>query len=311
MASSLRTRVEQDMSKHTLEHIHTKLTGRLSYRTTFVVVEGSDDLAFYRKFLDICTTAPYYATKIDASGSVVDGGCEELQHIVRTILEEGRTDKIIGIMDTDSRKYLKGYKYPKNIFNTDHRDMEMTALSTPSVQQALRNWITDFDNCFNDITVMLRHSGVLRIVNDKYRLGCNFRKKVKINCIFNTKVQRVYKLWRIRYDYRFLKSCLKKKNQSFMGLMDTITRLFCAFAHQVIHSYKHESDYDICQGHDTLHLLSLCLVNTAKYSKDNIWQQCFDAYSLNEFKNTKLYDSLHTWEMEKGVKVLLRNVRRV
>ena len=44
---------------------------------------------------------------------------------------------VIGIMDTDYRKYIEGYTYPRNIFHTDCRDMEMTALSTHSVKQAL------------------------------------------------------------------------------------------------------------------------------------------------------------------------------
>ena len=300
MAGPLRTRIEQDMTKHTLGHIDTKLRGMLGRRTTFVIVEGSDDLAFYKRFLDISKTTSYYSTKLNDEGKVQDGGCEELQIIVRTVLEEGRTEKIVGIMDTDYRKYLDGYQYPHNIFHTDHRDMEMTALSTPSVQQSLRRWIVGFDGIFDGLKVMLRHAGELRILNDRYRLGCSFKKKVKINCIFDTSTQRVVEHWRETYDGRFLKACLNKRKQTFMGALRTLSGLCKAVIFYLTHSFDRESDYDVCQGHDTLQLLSLSLVDTATYSPDTIWEKCFDAYSIDDFKNTRLYASLQAWAVLKN-----------
>lgn len=301
MAGPLRTRIEQDVTKHTLGHIDTKLRGMLGNRTTFVIVEGSDDLAFYKRFMDISKTTSYYSTKLSDEGKVQDGGCEELQNIVRTVLREGRTDKIVGIMDTDYRKYLDGYQYPPNIFHTDHRDMEMTALSTPSVQQALRNWIRDFDSIFDGLKAMLRHAGELRIMNDRFRLGCSFKKKVKISCIFDTGRQAVVENWRAKYDGRFLRACLIKKKQSFIGLLKTLTALSKATVFYMFHSFASESDYDVCQGHDTLQLLSLSLVDTATYSQDTIWEKCFNAYTIKDFKNTRLYASLHSWAILKSV----------
>ena len=176
MAVSTRTKVEQDMSHHTLGHIFTKLRGRFSDRTTFVVVEGADDLAFYRRFFNTSTTAVYYSTKQTDEGEIVTGGCEELQNIVKSVLVDGRTDKIIGIMDTDYRKYKKNYKYPQQVFHTDYRDMEMTAFNTPSVKAALNVWNSDFTNKLKSLEPMLRHAGKLRIINEIYRLGCNFKK---------------------------------------------------------------------------------------------------------------------------------------
>ena len=301
MAGPLRTRVEQDMIKHTLGHIDAKLRGMLGSRTTFVIVEGSDDLAFYQRFLDINKTTSYYSTKLNDKGKVQDGGGEELQNIVKTVLKDGRTDKIVGIMDTDYRKYLKGYQYPPNIFHTDHRDMEMTALSTPSVQHALRKWIPGFDGIFDGLKVMLRHAGELRILNDQFRLGCSFKKKVKISCIFDTGRQAIVENWRAKYNGRFLRACLYKRKQSFIGLLKTLTALSKAAVFYITHSFACESDYDVCQGHDTLQLLSLSLVDTATYSQDTIWEKCFDAYTINDFKNTRLYASLHSWAILKGV----------
>lgn len=296
MASSTRTQVEQDTSRHTLGHILAKLNGARRTRTTFVVVEGSDDLAFYMRFFDRRVSTAYYSTKLMNDGNVQEGGCQELQNIVRTVLDDGRTDKVIGIMDTDYRRYMKGYEYPQNIFHTDHRDMEMTALSTPSVQQSLNAWIPDFDVTMRRIEPMLRHAGKLRIVNDLYRLGCSFKSRVKIGRVFDGNAHGVYPDWKSRYNRAFWRGCFRKK-KGVSEMAKELQSLCKAVVHLTTHDYSKESRYDICQGHDTISLLSLCLVNTATYSKQKIWENCFDAYGLNDFKRTHLYASLHQWEV--------------
>lgn len=306
MASSTRTQVEQDMSKHTLGHIFAKLRGMRRSRTVFVVVEGSDDLAFYMRFFDRRVSSVYYSTKLKDDGNVDTGGCEELQHIVKTVLEDGRTDKIVGIMDTDYRRYRKDYKYPKNIFHTDHRDMEMTALGTLSVQQALRSWITGYDGVLHSIEPMLRHAGKLRIVNDLYRLGCSFKKKVKINRVFDTTSHTVFSDWKRRYNDAFKKSCFRKRNGVFENVAEW-WRLFKANIHMAFHRYNDENLYDICQGHDTLSLLSLTLVNNSFYSETAIWEHCFDAYRLEDFKNTNLYSSICEWATKTGISHLFKS----
>lgn len=301
MAVSTRTKVEQDMSRHTLNHIFTKLRGRFSDRTTFVVVEGSDDLAFYSRFFNKSTTAVYYATKQTDDGRIESGGCEELQNIVKTVLDDARTDKVVGIMDTDYRKYQKNYEYPQHIFHTDYRDMEMTALNTLSVKAALNAWISDFTNKLKFLEPMLRHAGKLRIMNDIYRLGCNFKKKCKINCMFNENTHSIYADWKMRYNAKFFDVCMHKKKQTFWGRVHTLLMLGISKFKLLRHSYDEEDAYDICHGHDTIKLLSLSLANSAIYSEVAIWEKCFDAYTIGDFKNTRLYASLCSWQAEKGV----------
>lgn len=80
-----------------------------------------------------------------------------------------------------------------------------------------------------------------------------------------------------------------------MGVLRTLTGLCKAGAFYLTHTFARESDYDVCQGHDTLQLLSLSLVDTATYSQDLIWEKCFDAYTIDDFKNTRLYASLQAW----------------
>lgn len=306
MASSTRTQVEQDMSKHTLGHIFAKLKGMRRSRTVFVVVEGTDDLAFYMRFFDRRVASVYYSTKLKDDGNIDTGGCEELQHIVETVLKDGRTDKVVGIIDTDYRRYRKDYMYPKNIFHTDYRDMEMTALGTSSVQQALRSWIMDYDMVLHRIEPMLRHAGKLRIVNDLYRLGCSFKKKVKINRVFDDTTHAVFPDWKSRYNKAFMKSCFRKRKGIFEIVAEWL-RLFKASIHMAFHNYIDENFYDICQGHDTVSLLSLSMVNNSVYSETAIWEHCFDAYGLDDFKRTLLYSSLCQWATGIGVVRLFKN----
>lgn len=306
MASSTRTVVEQDMTKHTLGHIFAKLKGLHSSRTTFVVVEGSDDLAFYSRFFDRRVSSVYYSTKLNDDGSVTTGGCEELQHIVREVLDDGRTDQVVGIMDTDYRRYIGRYEYPTNIFHTDHRDMEMMAMSTASVQQALRGWIPYFDGVMYKIAPVLRHVGKLRMINDRYRLGCDFGKKAKINCVYDMKGQDLFGNWKTRYNTAFLQGCLKKRKQTLIGILVTLVALCKTIVHLLIHSYRDENFFDISHGHDTIKLLSLNLVNTAKYSENAIWEKCFNAYTIVDFKSSELYSELHQWESRRGLSVFRR-----
>lgn len=301
MATTTRTQVEQDMTRHTLGHIFTKLKGQRRSRTTFVIVEGSDDLAFYGRYFNKRVVSAYYSTKMKDDGTVDTGGCEELQHIVKTVLDDGHTNNVIGIMDTDYRKYINGYSYPQNIFHTDCRDMEMTVFSTPSVRLALSEWINGFDNLWNQLVPVLRHTGTLRILNDKFRLGCNFKSKCKINRVFDEQSHTVFADWKQRYDKAFLKSCMKNRKQTFVQKILKLATLCIAKTHQLFTCYSKESVYDICHGHDTIQLLSMSLVRTHIFSELAIWEKCFDAYTAADFARTRLYADINAWQKEKGL----------
>lgn len=297
MATTTRTQVEQDVKRHTLGHIFAKLKGQRRSRTTFVIVEGSDDLAFYGRFFDRRVVSAYYSTKLKDDGTVETGGCEELQHIVKSVLDDGRTDRVIGVMDTDYRKYVKDYVYPHNIFHTDCRDMEMTALSASSVRQALTSWLNGFENVWSQLMPALRYAGTLRILNDKFRLGCNFKKKCKIYRVFDERSRGIAADWKHRYYKAFVKACLKSKNQTISQKSHKLVALIRALIHKRFTSYSQEDLFDICHGHDSIQLLSLCFGK----SKLAIWEKCFDAYSPRDFARTRLYTAINAWQTEKGL----------
>ena len=67
---------------------------------------------------------------------------------------------------------------------------------------------------------------------------------------------------------------------------------------------KDENLYDICRGHDLLKLLSLTLVDVQTYSVDALMAKMTEAYSLDDFKTTKLYSSIKTWQATEGTPVI-------
>ena len=265
-------------------------------------------MAFYRRFFDRRSVTAYYSTKLKDDGSVDTGGCEELQRIVKAVLDDGRTDRVIGIMDTDYRKYVKGYTYPPNIFNTDHRDMEMTALSTPSVRHALSTWINDFEARLESLEPMLRHAGTLRIMNELFRLGCNFRGKCKIDKVYDEYTHSIYCDWKKRYDSAFLKSTLLNKKKSAKQKMKTVWDLCKAIVYGTCYSYHGECSFDILQGHDTIQLLSLSTGKISTYSNAAIWEKCFDAYTPTDFTRTRLFAAINAWQRNKGLSLFKASV---
>lgn len=297
MAISAKNYVGQTMPLYTIGHIQTRLRGALGSKTTFIVVEGNDDIAFYERFFDKTASAMYPSEKLDGDGNVIPGGCEETMHVVSTILNEGKTQKIIGIIDTDYRRFEKNWKYPKAIFHTDRKDMEMTVLAHPNVRAALRAWNKNIDGVISIIEPVVKHMGMLRICNDVLSLGCRMNK-VKIHNAIDEQHGNVIKSdWKCVLTKRFLSQCYKQTgiagwSKAIIGLLQI----------QNMHIQNYDM-YDIGQGHDTLHMMHY-LLNNNRYTWRQIWQEMQKAYSINEFHSSNLYQTLRQWQIQIGVNIL-------
>lgn len=299
MPGSLQATVQANQPQHTLGHIKQKLNGRLSQQQTFIIVEGKDDVEFYNAFFDTNKAFIYPSIKEDQNM----GGCSYLMEIVATVLNNYQTDMIFGIMDTDYRKFYPFYRYPKGIFHTDHRDMEMTVLSFPNVREALFIWNTGFQDAITQITPAVKYQGGLRIINDLFRLGCKFREKAKISKLFNERQHSLYPDWKQKANQNFIKGCQNKKSNFLKRLyVFIISRL--AIMLQTLSLYKRGNDYDVCRGHDMLSLLSYQMIHTQTYSEKTIWEKMVQAYSIQDFKTTHLYKTISQWEKKHHVQIL-------
>ena len=63
--------------------------------------------------------------------------------------------------------------------------------------------------------------------------------------------------------------------------------------------------YDVCRGHDLLKLLSLTLVDVKTYSVEAIMVKMTEAYSMDDFKATRLYASILAWQTSERVTALV------
>lgn len=289
MDRPLRKSVDSRLPKYPLGIILAKLNGNLSQYQCYVIVEGHDDKSFYERFFDNSVCNIYWSQKEDGK----DGGCAYLQEIVSHVLKVRRETRIIGIMDTDYRKFIRGYNMPANIYNTDHRDMEMTVLSTASVNGFLCNWCVRYSNAFIQITPIVRHIGCLRVINEIYNLGINFDIISKMSIVFDIKTHQIRQGWRQTINSLFFTQ--KTKKRLCMGGSKCYT---------ILSHYKNIDLFDLAQGHDTLSMLGFIL-NDNDYSISKIWKEATSAYSLTDFKNTQLYQRIHEWEVRNNCVIVL------
>ena len=138
-------------------------------------------------------------------------------------------------------------------------------LEAESVKQSLRTWAPAYDEAFTKCIPVCRHFGYLRIYNEVADLAVNFHDNRRPN-----------KYW----DFKDVKAFI------------------------TTHKLKDENLYDICRGHDLLKLLSLTLVDVQTYSVDALMAKMTEAYSLDDFKTTKLYSSIKTWQATEGTPVI-------
>ena len=263
------------------------LKSQTGLHKAWVVVEAEEDVAVYEKYMQSGTTV--VKTSVDSTGR---RGYANVEIIVCEVKEEESKAHIMGIRDADYTRYNSEYVLPVNIFLTDRRDLETTLLEAESVKQALRTWVSTYDEAFATCIPLCRHLGYLRIYNEMADLSVTFHKNL-----------RIAKYW------DFSKHCIQ------VGWEQDITAKFVSLAEGkcsatdvsafiVEKSLEVESDYDICQGHDILNLLSLVLIKK-EYSEKSIMLKMIEAYSLDDFKATRLYANIKEWQGAEGVNVLV------
>lgn len=257
-------------------------------RLVWVVVEAEEDLRVYSKFMDFDTTVVKTSEGPDGKRSYAN-----VEIIVKEIREEVAQAHIIGIRDADYSKYEDGFEVGENIFLTDRRDLEMMLLESDSVRQALDEWMNGFDEIFEKCVPICCHFGYLRIFNDVLGLSCRFHDNLRTSKFWDYTHQALQPDWKERCTAIFIGlaagACTEEKLNSFIA-----TKML-----------TEECVYDICRGHDMLHLLSLTMINVQVYSEENIMAKMISAYSLNDFKNTQLYNNIRLWQEAEGINALV------
>lgn len=295
MPCSLESLLAQPATQYTKSVIQAGLRTPGGEKTIWIVTEDYDDVKVYESFFE------KNKTKILPSSYEVDGheqkGCSFLEKIVDEILNEEDNPYIIGIRDTDYTKYEDPvHTFPKNIFHTDHRDVEMMLLSAQSVLDGLKTWNPLLIDKLEEGKAITRKLGYMRICNYLYSLGCSFKRKVKISKVWDSTTHVLRPEWEDILMNAFLNNC---GNQN---LSESFTE---EKFNQVIKEkgLEQESYLDICQGHDTIKLLQYMMINV-EYNEDYIMERMPQYYSLADIQQTQLYASLKEWESQNELSIL-------
>ena len=257
-------------------------------RVAWVVVEAEEDVTVYEKFMQ-----PDSTVVKTSEGETGRKGYANVELIVSEIKKEVPVVHIMGIRDTDYSRYEEGYEAPANIFLTDRRDLEMLLLEAESVKQSLRTWAPAYDEAFSKCIPVCRHFGYLRIYNELADLSVRFHDNLRPNKYWDFKQQAVVASWEQDITEKFVELSAGGCTAQDVKVFITTQKL------------EDENLYDICRGHDLLNLLSLTLVDVQTYSVKAIMTKMTEAYSLDDFKATKLYSSIKTWQTTEGVTALV------
>lgn len=285
MLQSLQNTVREP--KGTKSAIRQALMSPAGLRSAWVVVEAEEDVRVYEKFMCDSTVVK---TSENETGR---RGYANVETIVREVKEEEPKAHIMGIRDADYTCYIDGYEVPANIFLTDRRDLEMMLLEARSVKLELRAWAPAYDDAFAKCVPICRHFGYLRIYNSLNGLSVAFHDNLKTGQYWDYKSHDLMANWEQDSTAKFLSLSERKCSvDDFKVFLST-------------HSLDKEDFFDICRGHDFIPLLSKALIRDHIYSKENIMLKMTSAYSLDDFKTTKLYESIRTWQVNEGVKALV------
>lgn len=221
------------------------------------------------------------------------GGCEHVLRIVRNIVMDRVTQRIIGIRDADYQYYLPTkYVYHNNLLHTDERDIEMMMLSSTSVQRGLAGWNADFPAKINMVKPVACYLGKIRIWHVAREVASSIKKF------------KIAKVW----DYQSVPQ--KLKNGWKRILIDQYNRLTGQNVNpKRLSAFKKRYGLDdiqygrLCRGHDFVQLLGIAMVNS-RHSSREIQEKLVTLYSQTDFAATNLAQNIRAFADRFGMVVM-------
>ena len=271
----------------------------------WVLVEGEADMYLYERMFDTYTVKVVRAGRYNKRGDVI-GGVHAVKEVVEHLLALGISQLIIGIIDRDWRMFYKNAQkeLPANIFLTDHRDLEMTLLSVKQVRnlmvaEIISNMSTDsvralggrgfFPPLWIKCCDISRYIGSLRIVAAYYQLP---RFDFGETLYWNQTLKCVVPQW---------EQNIFNKAFELSSPVCKIKFLFYCWMTKVRFGLNRLSVFDVCRGHDFLHILSVMLIDTSHFSEK--WMTYFMAKEIPEaeIRELTMYKSIDNWMKKNGV----------
>jgi hypothetical protein len=256
----------------------------------WIIVEADDDVSLYKKLFNSKSTMVLSPHREENK----NGGCQNLLIIVERILNEGITDRIIGIRDKDCIFFKDPqHQLPKNIFATDTRDLEMMMLKSENVKSEFNKQYNTFNEHFSKSLETARKIGCLHIHNQVDQCMCDFHMAISWQKLLDTRSGDLVNNWK------------QLLIESFNANNTTSTILDINEYDKIFVRYQTIDDYEVCRGHDMVTLLSNYIKHNL--SKKKIHLILIEHYSCEDFKKTDLYASINAWILDNHLNACVLN----
>lgn len=276
--NSIRSNLTKD---YIISDLRLSLSDDIYREKVFVVVEGEDDIKFLKSYLNNETTVLYESYD----------GKNGVSEIVKNFFS---TDKrVIGIRDRD---YLSCEESPK-IFFYDNCCLEMMIVENEEVFNSIYNEFYKGEmqpmELLNKMLTELKILSIIRMYNEKFQWAINL-KALSINKVF---IQEAYGI----------------DNEKVVNELNAVSNnIIDEGKIEMISEYGNEVQtrqelLKITQGHDFSSLFAtVCNSHTNKHINSKSVEMALRcSYRKKDFKETRLYNMLATYQEDIGVSFLL------
>ena len=268
--------------------LHLAINSPTGELTKWVLVEGFLDRDFFpimfRKDVRI-----YIAGRVkdDDPSQKVHGGIKAVYEVVTTILEEGCTTNIIGIVDRDYVDYRAagdnaGVDITGHIFMTDYRDLEMTLHTMPSAWSSVTSLPEYTDAIITKWEEVIRYLGAIRVANRHCCVYMHF--EFSVGNLYDFQTRTIVPDWQDIAWNKAQKECNMSLKKEMLDIVEEKYHL----------SGVNLASYT--RGHDAFKLLAIML-NDGKYTEQTLLQKMIDGCSFEECKTLQLYRNIANWEL--------------
>lgn len=260
----------------------------------FIVIEGKSDLRFYKNIISKSNVVLIYA---NGSHNV----CQVLEVLKK---EKHCINNYLAIIDRDFHEILNTFPEYDNLLFTDLHDIEIMMLKSAAFDKVINMYAGDKQQQIeqqysktirNIIANITTEIGYLRLANYTETLGLTFKPKdvngkhIDHNKFIDNDFQAVH------IDNMITTIVNYSKNKS-----NPKSQIDVKQAYEKCKKVKYDSN-QLSNGHDACHIIYLFLKKIIKLSsKEIIDSKMIEnslilAYSMNDFRNTKLYNNLQQW----------------
>jgi hypothetical protein len=275
----------------TLErHANTIQQQRQSYSGSFLLIEGTLDMKFYRRFIneDNCRLSSHE-------------GKENVIAVLK-VLEQRGFQGVLAIVDADFDRLMPPTYLSPNLLLTDTHDLETMLIQSPALEKVLFEFGSEkkIEEFGRDVRQTLLDAGTSigyllfisrsRLLNLKFE-GISFSKFIDEHSL-------------VIDENAFLQE-VRNKSQAFgLSIQDLQQDL----------TQQKNAGFDpwqVCCGHDLIQILSIGLQkalgtkNSTEVKQDILERSLRLAYEKVDFLGTQLYSDIRAWEIRNSQSVLI------